>query len=181
MILGLCGPAGAGKTTVAEMLCREGRGVAVPLAAPLYRAVQAMFGLEEADLVDRGKKEATIDWIGLSPRRLLQTLGTEWGRQIIGDHIWTTVCLRRAAQLLEAGERLVVIPDVRFNDEAVAIRKAGGIVVAVERPVGCVLGEAMKHPSEYGVSAVLIDRFIVNRGSLDDFAAAVNATLKEYL
>lgn len=181
MIIGICGPAGAGKTTVADMLCADGLGVTIPLADPLYKAISAMFGIPEAHLVDRGKKEQTIDWIGTSPRRLLQTLGTEWGRSVIGEDIWATICLRRAAANLKAGFRRVVVPDVRFDNEAKAIREAGGIIIYVRRPDGCVSGDAMRHASEAGVSASLIDRAIVNSGSMDDLHQAVKTTMREYL
>lgn len=181
MIIGICGPAGAGKSTVADMMCADGLGAAIPLADPLYRGVSAMFGIPEGNLADRGTKEQTIDWIGQSPRRLLQTLGTEWGREIVGQDIWVKICLRRAAATLRAGYRRVVIPDVRFDNEAAAIREAGGVVVAVTRPDGCVAGEAMLHASEAGISAALVDKEIVNAGAMDDLRAAVQATMEEYL
>jgi hypothetical protein len=181
MIIGLCGPAGAGKSTVADILCGDGRGVTIPLADPLYKALSAMFGIPEAALVDRGKKEQTIDWIGQSPRRLLQTLGTEWGRQVIGDDIWARICLRRAAISLGAGFKVVAVPDVRFDNEAAAIREAGGKIVRIVRPSGCVTSEAMRHSSEAGISDDLIDATIVNGGSMDELVEAVKATMKEYL
>jgi len=181
VIIGICGPAGAGKSTVADMMCSDGLGASIPLAEPLYRGISAMFGIPEGNLADRGTKEQAIDWIGQSPRRLLQTLGTEWGREVVGQDIWVKICLRRAAATLGAGYRRVVVPDVRFDNEAAAIREAGGIVVSVARPDGCVDGEAMRHASEAGVSSSLIDKTIVNSGSMDELREAVQATMEEYL
>ena len=180
MIIGICGPAGAGKTTVAEILCAAGTGVSIPLADPLYKGLAAMFGLSEADLSDRWMKEQPIDWIGQSPRRLLQTLGTEWGRAVVGDDIWVTICLRRAHQNLQAGFRTVVIPDVRFENEARAIRAAGGIIIRVTRPSGCVDGEAMRHSSEGGIDESLVDVTVHNTGSMAQLRRAVKATIEEY-
>ena len=180
MIMGICGPAGAGKTTVAEILCADGAGVSVPVADPLYKGLAAMFGLSEADLTDRWMKEQPIDWIGQSPRRLLQTLGTEWGRAVVGEDIWITICLRRAAQNLQAGFRVVVVPDVRFENEALAIREAGGIIIQVTRPAGCVAGEEMRHSSEGGIDESLIDVTVHNSGSMAHLIRAVKATMEEY-
>ena len=180
MIIGICGPAGAGKTTVAEILCAASMGVSIPVADPLYKGLAAMFGLSEADLSDRWMKEQAIDWIGQSPRRLLQTLGTEWGRAVVGEDIWITICLRRARKNLQAGYRLVVIPDVRFENEAVAIREAGGIIIQVTRPSGCVAGEAMRHSSEGGIDESLVDVTVHNSGSMAQLRRALKATMEEY-
>lgn len=177
MLIGLCGPAGAGKNTVAEFLT-DSDGCSfkqVAFADPLYECVSTITGLPVARLKDRGVKEAVIPWLGKSPRQLLQSMGTEWGRQAVHDQIWIRITLDRIRDDLAAG-RSVVITDVRFDNEAEAIIKAGGDVWKVARPGWrCLDEDAAKHPSEAGVNDLLIARTIDNSGTLDDLRAALSA------
>lgn len=62
-------------------------------------------------------------------RGLLQRLGTEAGRVVLGDHIWVDTALRR----IEGASRYV-FTDVRFPNEAEAIEGRGGVLWRVVRP-----------------------------------------------
>lgn len=127
----------------------------------------------------------------LAPRHALQQLGTEWGRSCY-ENVWVDYCLRVAEDVLDPalditydpvegpfrcpsprfidlGDRWgkprdkgVVIPDVRYDNEAAAIRKAGGKVWLITRPDAGLKGEAAKHSSENGVSEEHIDYCIKN-------------------
>jgi hypothetical protein len=164
MLIGLCGPAGAGKNTVAEILT-DFRQIA--FADPLYQCISTITGLPVGRLQDRAVKEALIPWLGKSPRQMLQTLGTEWGRGSVHEEIWIRIALERAKPELAAG-RGVVITDVRFDNEAKAIIDAGGEVWRVVRPGWRCLDDASaSHSSEAGVSDLLVARIIDNSGSLD--------------
>lgn len=86
---------------------------------------------------------------GLSARKMLQTLGTEWGRTVSRD-VWTNYAKKVAMQILGGGFRynratgliadesfnasLVVITDGRFRNELVAVLAAGGETWKVEAP-----------------------------------------------
>lgn len=170
MLIGLCGPAGAGKNTVAEFLT-DSDGCSfqqVAFADPLYQCISTITGLSVSQLQDRAVKEAVIHWLGKSPRQMLQSLGTEWGREIVHPEIWIRITLERIRPELAAG-RSVVITDVRFDNEAAAVTEAGGEVWRVVRPGWrCLDAAAASHPSEAGVSDHLIARTIDNSGSLDD-------------
>lgn len=169
MLIGLCGAAGAGKNTVADFLA-DSSGCAflqVAFADPLYECVSVITGLPVAQLKDREVKEASVPWLGKSPRQMLQSLGTEWGRDTIHDEIWIRITMNRVASELACG-RSVVITDVRFDNEAAAITQAGGEVWRVVRPGWRCLGEdAAKHPSEAGISDQWIARIIDNSSTLD--------------
>lgn len=163
MLIGLCGPAGCGKTTIAEGL-RDRRGFKiVSFADPLYDAVSLITGLPVEKLKDRTVKERELPGIGRSPRFLLQTLGTDWGREMVSEDIWV-----RAAMARIQPDEDVVVPDVRFDNEAEAIADTGGQVFYVVRPGWrCLEAHAASHASERGVSIDKLSGFIDNSGLAD--------------
>jgi hypothetical protein len=177
MLIGLCGPAGAGKNSVADFLT-DSDGctfMQMAFADPLYQCISTITGLPVARLKDRGVKETVIPHLGKSPRQMLQSLGTEWGRGMVHDEIWIRIAMEHASQHLTVG-RCVVITDVRFDNEAQAVIDAGGEVWRVKRPGWRGLADdAAAHQSEAGVSDHLIARTIDNSGSLDDLRAELAA------
>ena len=160
-LIGITGRAGSGKNTVASMVAGA---VVIQFADPLYAMVAAMTGVPESLLRDRAAKERALPGLGKSPRQLLQTLGTEWGRDLVDREIWVKLTAKRVEQLEIAGWQRVVICDVRFDNEARWIREAGGEVWQVVRSTPGVA----PHASELGVSADLVDRRIYNAGGLDE-------------
>jgi len=165
-IIGIAGRAGAGKNTVAEMI----PGAAVfGFADPLYEGLAAMLGVPEDMLRSRRNKETPLKWLGKSPRELMQTLGTEWGRGMVAQDIW----LRLAKRRIETYGGTIVFSDVRFDNEAEWIRNQGGEVWLVERDQET----HHTHSSEAGISPHLIDRVIDNRGPLEQTRMLVELAL----
>jgi hypothetical protein len=89
------------------------------------------------------EKESTFSSL-LTPRKLLQLIGTEAGRQIIHPNIWVNALfadykgkyLGATDDMKEPVEMCFpnwIITDVRFPNEAKAIKDRGGIVIRVER------------------------------------------------
>jgi hypothetical protein len=173
MILGLTGLARSGKSTVASYLVSHHGFVEHSFAAPIRQFVAHILGTDLAGL--EAGKEREVPWLGgLTPRWLMQTAGTEWGRKMIHDQLWVRSCLMRAQADVNAG-RPVVISDVRFDNEAEALRAVGGQVWRIERPGAGVAGTT--HASEAGVSPSLVARVISNEGTLGDLRAQVWALL----
>ena len=68
------------------------------LADPIKEALQVMLGLTH-NHVYGDSREVPLDWLhGFTPRALLQTLGTVWGRCLVHPDIWITCLFRRLEQ-----------------------------------------------------------------------------------
>lgn len=169
-LIGISGRAGAGKNAVAGMI--DGAAV-VQLADPLYAALAAMLGVSESILRHRSYKGAPLPDIGKSPRQLLQTLGTEWGRSMVSPDIWIRMAERRIDALAASGVATVAVADVRFENEAEWIRGRGGQIWHVRRSDVTADG----HASENGIAVLDGDVVIDNSGTLDDLRRAVEAAL----
>lgn len=161
-VIGLHGRARAGKDTVANFILSHRGGYLYSFADPI-RAMLVPLGIDMSDPYWQARKEDVIPALGVSPRRLMQTLGTEWGRQIINPDLWLILAKQR---LLNFGPGMV-IADVRFENEASWVRSQGGRVIHIERPNNVAI-EA--HASEAGIEfkGEEGDIKIVNGGTLED-------------
>lgn len=137
----------------------------------------------------------------LSPRIMLQSLGTEWGREVCGDNVWINYLLESAECLINGeeyereigftGKRIdqpagVVCSDVRFTNELHAIKKAGGKIVKVTR------ASADKKASKLGISghaseaeqkeftADMFDAVLSNEGTLPELYKSVDVLAAAY-
>ena len=71
-------------------------------------------------------KNAPISWLsGVTGRSLLQSLGTEWGRNIVGQDIWVQAMEQK---FQSSYAPLRIIDDLRFENEAHMVRRLGGEV-----------------------------------------------------
>jgi len=172
ILIGFAGRKQSGKDTAAEALASLGfERIAFAgalkfmlLAFLRYRGVSdgvARHALE-GDL-----KERPLSELGYrSMRYAMQTLGTEWGRDLMAPDIWIEAAMDRARLFSR-----VVISDVRFPNEVAAIRSRGGRVFWIERP-GLQADDA--HISEGSITAQDCDGVILNNyGSAIEFACAV--------
>jgi len=155
IIIGITGQATAGKTSLAHIIIEYYPGfVKLSFADPI-RAMLKAIGLTDAELSD-GKHLPNPKLCMRTPRYAMQKLGTEWGRECIGESIWRDAAMREAKAVCLSGLS-VVFDDVRFDNEAVAVREAGGIVINVWKPG---LPPPMDHASELGIAPALTDHFL---------------------
>lgn len=171
MIIGLSGYAGSGKTTIANALLYGHGYERRKFATPLKKMLRALLEAQGADtktverMIEGDLKEKPSPLLnGRTPRHAMQTLGTEWGRGQICENLWSDVATRDLSP-----QSRVVFDDVRFENEAAAIRAFGGIVVRLARPgVAAVNG----HTSE---NLPWADADIVNDRDASDVAKLITS------
>ena len=118
-LIGIAGPARAGKDTLASYLLDNlsDDWTRSSFADPL-KAMLSVIGVDCSD----DAKAVIDDSYGVTPRHMMQTLGTEWGRHMIDGDIWVKAFAR-----LNAG-KCVIVPDVRFENEADLVREHGVLI-----------------------------------------------------
>lgn len=169
-LLGIIGPKGSGKSTLADTLIQqlddESMGQRIRFAGPLKAMIRTLLlkaGIEyPSQYIDGHQKEVEIDEFpvpGITGRHLLQTLGTEWGREHIDKEVWCSIGVDKACRARSEG-KLAIIDDVRFPNEAKAIRWRGGSLVRVDRP-GYEWGED-SHASEGAVASIQPEYIVDN-------------------
>lgn len=176
MLIGLAGLARSGKDTAAAALTRRLGLYQHAFADPIKRMLEQVFG----DNFVAGDRERIEPISGVSYRKLMQTLGTEWGRSIQPD-LWTRVAKAKwddvrnvdgksSLPLLDGQPAFkgLVISDVRFDNEAEWIRSEGGIIVHIGRPNLVQVGVS-GHASEAGLTKLPYDLVVENDSSLDTF------------
>lgn len=133
-IIGIAGAAGSGKSTFAgllrDALAMSGEDTQImAFADPLRAMMLAAFGegIREALFGPSEMREQEIRQLkGVTVRRAMQTLGTEWGRAL-DPEIWVKITMAEAVAHKGGGAH-VIIQDVRFLNELEAVTSRGGVV-----------------------------------------------------
>lgn len=172
-LIGMTGYAGSGKDTAAEAMIGQGWQV-MGFADPMYRMSMVLDPLlfryclpfRLSRVVHRRGWTAAKRIPAV--RRWLQRLGTEAGRDVLGEEVWIDAMRRR----WKPGGKYIVT-NVRFPNEAQAVRAAGGKIIAVDRPG---VGRANDHVSES--FAIEPDAFIANVGDVDHLHMRMRETVQ---
>ncbi len=172
-LIAITGAAGSGKSTAAIHLMERRGYRRIRFADPIKDMLRE-FGLTFEQL-DGALKETPSDLLcSRTARRAMQTLGDEWGRQLIGEDIWVRAWQRRieeaAAFIPDVG---IVCDDLRYPNELDAVLQNGGTVIRVIRPDAPTV-EA--HSSED--HHLFSQRVLVNDGTITDLARKLEAILQ---
>ena len=171
MLIGFGYSAQVGKSTASAYLTSRYNFKELAFASPLKKAVASIFGFSDEQLCGHLKEEIDEYW-HLSPRDVLQRFGTDLCRAQFGDDIWVKTLFR---QLDPSAD--VVISDVRFPNEAQAIKDHGGILINIIREGGP--GTTHKHISESAMDGYTgWNHTLYNNGLFSDLYEQIDDLMK---
>lgn len=166
-IIGFTGKMGAGKSACANLLSnlitehnKEAQVKIFKFAQPLY------------DIQRYAYERINRDMKGEKDRKLLQFLGTDWGRSI-DENLWVNLWrIEVRTYTFKYNYNYVINDDLRFDNEAEQVVAMGGVIFEVqaerdtrEARIPLIQGD---HLSEKGVTGKYITNSIDNNGTLGD-------------
>lgn len=199
MIIGLAGYAGSGKDTVGRLIqCLEAGDIKnIPVselldkyeshgwwlegksgwrlesyAGKLKMVASLLTGVSATKFSDPEFKKSNLskEWDFMSVREFLQRLGTDAMRKGLHESVWINALMANYTP-----RDKWVVTDVRFPDEAQAIKSRGGWVWRIVRngitPVN-------NHISEIALDHWKFDQIIENHGTIPELMSSVSMALK---
>jgi hypothetical protein len=195
MFVGVMGLSGSGKDTIADYLVKNHEFIKIAFADKVKEVAKDLFGFSDEQLWGPSEKRNEPDerYVQcyvidsyhqdqafpkyLTPRYVLQRLGTEFGRDCY-PNLWLDIAIKKAFGAMEQGKN-VVISDVRFPNEVNGLKEVGAKVLLVNREV-ILRGDASQHASETSIGTIdpsLIDATITNTDSLETLFSNVRWAL----
>lgn len=190
LLIGLMGRAGAGKDTVADLICETTNAGRFAFATRLKEEAAAAFRIDPRIFDRRDVKELPIRQLALSrctdpafvafagrelgmlgplkPRTIMQTWG-DW-RRGQDDGYFVRPAWQAIVEAENANRRALVFTDVRFANEAERVTRSDGVLWRIERSG---LPPVNSHASEWSIQELRADAVIRNDGSLDELRRAV--------
>lgn len=188
MLIVVLGKKGSGKDTFSDYIIEKHGFIKYSFADPLKKGLQHFFNLTDEQLYDPKLKEMIDPRWGVSPRQLFQVIGTDVFQYSLKKFLpkinsddtrthWVILFKQWYEKLLNENQKQnpnpnpnVIIADGRFIHEIEEIRKMGGKIIKVIRPVFD--NNKDMHKSEMEMDEIpteYIDNIIYNQGTLEDF------------
>jgi dephospho-CoA kinase len=183
-LIALTGRMGSGKSTVCQIINKAYRTELVKFAQPLYDMQEYIY--------DRVTSVYTRPKDFVKDRKLLQWLGTEWGRETISQSVWVDIFSARVREIRDEEAALgnevfpgtpdfILNDDTRFDNEAEAVRALGGKIIRIvadqQVRAGRMELKETGHASENGIADKYVDYVITNNGSRAELEAQVREVL----
>jgi dephospho-CoA kinase len=175
-IIGICGFQGSGKDTLANILINKYNYKKLSFASSLKDIVSVIFNWDRnllEGITDNSRKwrEEIDPWWSkrlnipnLTPRYILQTIGTDVFRDCFHSQIWIASLERK----LDKYDK-IVIPDCRFLNEIELIRNKGGTMIRIDRN-----NSHSHHISETEWTKADFDIIIDNSGTIEELEKKLN-------
>lgn len=164
LLLAFTGRAGAGKDTAAAYLEDHYAFTVIAFAEPLLDMGHALAHHADVDgawLTERALKEKPMAVLGISYRNFARTVADALRR--FDENFFARIAVHRARQAMALGSN-VVITDLRYPNEAEALRPLGAQLVRITRPTA-ELAPVAHHSSEAHTDLLPVQHRIGNHGS----------------
>lgn len=175
-LVSFSGYATAGKDAAADSLVKNQGFIKTFMSKPLATALLTLdpwikfagdterySDLHKRVGYDESKKNPEV-------RRLLQTLGTEIGRNMFYEDAWLDLVFKEIAELHQE-DKDVCLTGVRYPNEIDRVRSAGGITIWIDRPG---IEAVNTHSSEHTLAPWDCDIVVINSGTLDELSEKLN-------
>ena len=185
LVIGIIGKKGSGKDTMADriiQMCGSDQVVKYSLATPIKEVCKILFRLTDGQLHNEVEKELPDPrWANQTPRRLMQWIGTDVFRNQFGTDFWLQHA-RWAVDTLVRSYRIIIIPDVRFTNEAEFVRSyPNHLLVRIHRDTPL---DADSHSSETDLEKIPMDWVgvtIQNQSTLSNFDKDIHHMARHHL
>lgn len=181
-VIGVSGPAGSGKDTLANLIFSRILETFPPryavirsLAKPIKSIAVEQFGFSEKQMHDPELKGIVHSYWGVTPRVMMQRLGDGLRAQF-GEDVLARMLEPYVAEAARKPEVLLLIPDVRKNEEAEMVKRNNGMMVGM-RGRGSLSGAEAAHNTETPVDSGWIDVWVDNSGDMEHLASQAGHVL----
>lgn len=178
-IIGITGKIGSGKTTIANYLVDKYDYTEYGMADPL-KGIGKLFGFSDRQLYGTQEEKLEIHpYWNVSARHFLQKVGTDLFREHLHEvlpemkmegTIWVEIFKMENNRF----PKQYVISDIRFLDEAKAIKDMGGIIIRTVRGDTSGGNTYTKHRSEMEMDKIDADYTIDNNCSMEELQDKLN-------
>lgn len=179
MIIGFNGKMGVGKSTAIRFLedyYPNSTVHVVKFAQPLYDMQEYIY----RRITPVYRRGPTF----IKDRKLLQWLGTDWGRDTIMQNLWVEIWKDEVRQIQKENPNAVIVcDDVRFDNEGETVKAMGGYVVAIVRNDNAKHADGgvgiVGHASEGGIDKKYLDFIVENNDTVAEFRTSLFEVFKD--
>ncbi len=176
-VIGIAGRKYNGKDTIGDYLVKNYGYKKIAFADPIKEICKEMFGFNNEQLYG-SLKETNDEFWNISPRKLMQFIGTELFRNHtdeimpdVGSNIWIKVLEKK---ILDNPDSKYVITDIRFENELELVTKFHGLKIKVVRDNMEIIDN---HISEKLIDSLNTEFTIKNNGTKEELFEKIDDLL----